>query len=333
MGTNSDLFSEVYGCYYSVVAKILEQAGDGISKSDIEKLVNSHAFYDSAFHLLPKLFSDEWSLLKRQADGKYYSKLQWPDTRRPMTGLEKAWLKALLLDRRILLFVAPDELAALKSALSDIPPLFLTEDFHTYDLAADGDPYEDETYIQNFRSILKACVTKSPVYIQYESGKQRRLARNIVPYHINYSVRDDKFRLLGVLLKGDGRHKKVTLNFARIRSVESSTAVLPVHFNAEKYFVQKTHATPIVLEISEERNALERFMLQFASWEKQTEYDEEKECYTCRIYYDRQDETELLIRILSFGPVVKVLGPEGFLTQIKERINRQYRLNIGENDF
>lgn len=37
----------------------------------------------------------------------------------------------------------------------------------------------------------------------------------------------------------------------------------------------------------------------------------------CSIYYDKADETELLIDILSFGPVVRVLGPEPFLGLIK----------------
>ncbi|MGE5629050.1 MAG: WYL domain-containing protein, partial [Solirubrobacterales bacterium] len=36
-----------------------------------------------------------------------------------------------------------------------------------------------------------------------------------------------------------------------------------------------------------------------------------------------QDETELLIRILSFGPVIKVLAPEKFLNLIKERVMKQ----------
>ena len=55
-----------------------------------------------------------------------------------------------------------------------------------------------------------------------------------------------------------------------------------------------------------------------------TEYDEEQGCYLCSIYYDRTDETELLIDILSFGPVVQVLGPASFLEQIKERVRRQH---------
>lgn len=64
-------------------------------------------------------------------------------------------------------------------------------------------------------------------------------------------------------------------------------------------------------------------MLQFASYNKQTVYDEEKGCHVCEISYDIMEETELLIRILSFGPVVEVLGPERMRKQIRQRIARQ----------
>ncbi len=71
-------------------------------------------------------------------------------------------------------------------------------------------------------------------------------------------------------------------------------------------------------------------MLQFASWEKHTEYDEERDYYICRIYYDGEGESELLVRVLSFGPVVRILGPMKFLEQVKERVRRQYGLNHPE---
>jgi len=86
-------------------------------------------------------------------------------------------------------------------------------------------------------------------------------------------------------------------------------------------------AGPVILEISKERNALERCMLQFASFERRTEYDRERDMYTCHIWFDPAGETELLIRILSFGPVVRVLEPEGFLHQIEECIGLQIELN------
>ncbi|MDF2873131.1 MAG: protein-containing protein [Anaerocolumna sp.] len=370
MKINSHLFSEVYGCYFTVVRSILEQAEGGLTRAEIESMVQTDGFYDSAFHLLPKLFSGEWNLMEQRTDGKYYSKLISKDLTRPMTDLEKGWLKALLFDKRIHLFVNSEEAAVLSEALKEVSPLFLQSDFHYYDSAADGDPYGEERYISNFQKILKACENQSPLFILYESGKQNRTKRLVIPYKLNYSSRDDKFRLLGVTCQRDGQFKKTTLNLARILTVEpsaessaetlvnSSTEALakssaessvnsPTETSAEssagpsilnipkpfplyKFFRETICKEPIILEISKERNGLERCMLQFASWEKQTEYDEESNCYICRIYYDGEDETELLVRVLSFGPVVRVLGPVNFLVQIKERVRNQYQLNTYE---
>ncbi len=342
MKINSHLFSEVYGCYFTVVRSILEQAEGGLTRAEIESMVQTDGFYDSAFHLLPKLFSGEWNLMEQRTDGKYYSKLISKDLTRPMTDLEKGWLKALLFDKRIHLFVNSEEAAVLSEALKEVSPLFLQSDFHYYDSAADGDPYGEERYISNFQKILKACENQSPLFILYESGKQNRTKRLVIPYKLNYSSRDDKFRLLGVTCQRDGQFKKTTLNLARILTVEPSAESsaessagpsilnIPKPFPLYKFFRETICKEPIILEISKERNGLERCMLQFASWEKQTEYDEESNCYICRIYYDGEDETELLVRVLSFGPVVRVLGPVNFLVQIKERVRNQYQLNTYE---
>ena len=48
--------------------------------------------------------------------------------------------------------------------------------------------------------------------------------------------------------------------------------------------------------------------------------------YECLIYYNKKTETELLIEVLSFGPMIKVVGNEAFLKLIKERLLRQAAL-------
>ena len=53
-------------------------------------------------------------------------------------------------------------------------------------------------------------------------------------------------------------------------------------------------------------------------------HEEERGIYLCSIYYDAGDETELLIELLSFGPVIRVLGPDSIVEQMKQRINRQH---------
>ncbi len=42
------------------------------------------------------------------------------------------------------------------------------------------------------------------------------------------------------------------------------------------------------------------------------------------LHYRREDETELLIKIISFGPLVKVAEPDSFAVLIRERIERQF---------
>ena len=42
--------------------------------------------------------------------------------------------------------------------------------------------------------------------------------------------------------------------------------------------------------------------------------------------YNKQDETEMLVRILSFGPVIRVTEPERFITLLRERIAQQMLL-------
>jgi len=63
-------------------------------------------------------------------------------------------------------------------------------------------------------------------------------------------------------------------------------------------------------------------MVQFADLEKVTKQIDHRR-YAIRLTYRGTDETEILIRILSFGPMLKVTGPEHFLSIVKGRLKRQ----------
>lgn len=320
-----ELFSEIYGCYFTVVTHILEQAQHGLTKHEIEQFVNEYGFYESTFHLLPSLFSGEWSLLKEK-NQKYYSRVS-ADTKRPFTTLEKAWLKALLDDPRITLFLDEKALDIMRQALENIEPLYLQNNFFIYDQHLDGDPFSDPAYAKRFQTILNAIKTQQPLMIGYTSSQMETSRRLYYPYKLCYSARNNKFRLLCASnYLHPKKLSKITLNLARISSVEPTEQESGYSPNLNVLFRSSACPDPIVLEIFKERNALERCMLQFASFERQTEYDKERDIYICRIWYDPADETELLIRILSFGPVVKVLSPKRFLMQIKKRIASQIEL-------
>lgn len=319
-----ELFSELYSSYYLAMKRMLEAAQEkgGLTQQEICEIIGDTAFSDSAFFILPQLNS-EWQFFDLR-DGKYLSRLTTRQFTYPITRLQQAWLMALFNDERMGLFLKEEELTAIKEKLGDVPPLFHREDFRVFDRAGDGDPYGDPRYIENFRGIIRAIKAREMLKIKYDSGKGNLSHRDYLPQKLNYSGKDDKFRLIALELWG-GKYQSVTLNLARIIEISPSSH----RYDPTLPHRKKRPHPPLVLRILRERNALERCMLQFASMKKETEYDEATDSYLCKIYYDPKDETELLIRILGFGPVVKVLGPEGFLEQMRERIKAQVRLSQG----
>ena len=67
-------------------------------------------------------------------------------------------------------------------------------------------------------------------------------------------------------------------------------------------------------------------MLHFAHFEKQAEKLDGKN-YFVKIKYAHDDESEMVIRILSFGPMAEVTGSESFKKLIIEKLKEQ--LNCG----
>ena len=68
-------------------------------------------------------------------------------------------------------------------------------------------------------------------------------------------------------------------------------------------------------------------MLHFSHLDKETECIDEDH-YKITLYYERENETELLIRVLSFGPVLKVVFPDDFVKKLTERLEKQKNMRI-----
>lgn len=320
-----ELFSEVYSCYYTVVNKILNEAiKKELSKKDINEIIDEKAFQESALYILPRLISGQWNFLNNSND-KYTSKLN-SSVKLPITTIEKAWLKSLILDNRIGLFLNQETITSFKEYLKDVNPIFNKEDFYYYDTFSDGDDYKNEEYINNFHIVLEALKHKKLLEISIESKKGRRTTGIYMPCKIEYSSKNDKFRVYVARIQHNKIVTYAIINLSRITNIQFSNASFSGEINFDEYIENNKCEEPVVIEISKERNAVERCMLNFASYEKRTEYDETTDKYISYIYYDKKDETELLIRILSFGPVIRVIGSPRFLGLVKERVKRQGEL-------
>ena len=330
-----ELFEEIYGSYFQAVRKILIHAKDRpMTQKEMEADILSVASLESALAILPKLLKGAWHpLLILQDEDRFFCALR-PDPAKkdgdflklPLTKLQKSWLKALLSDPRFRLFFPEHALCQLEEELYEIKALYEPEDFHYFDRYMDGDPYEDSTYREIFQTALKAMADHQPLFIAYESRKGKHRTLEVLPCRFQYSQKDDKFRLLCVSLSQGHTGRFHVMNLARIQGCHISRALVPADFDWNLSSFQKQTEEPVQIRIRNERNALERCMLRFAHYENQTVFEPESDTWLCSIFYDPSDETELLIELLSFGPVIKILGPEAFLMEVRRRVKRQHEL-------
>lgn len=296
------LFSEIYGSYFNVVAAVLAEASDGnLTERKMTELVRERAFAESALTIPSALKSGAWPLL----DGECRCVLRnRPAT--PLSTLEKRWLKALLSDPRIALF-DPDT-----TGLEEVAPLYSQDTFIFFDRYADGDPYGDPTYVACFQTALRAIREKRRLRVRFHGHAGDRHSLSCVPYRLEYSAKDDKFRLLAT-----GMRRGHTINMARVRSCD-----LLEPYDPGAAALPQERLEELVMILRDERNGLERVLLHFSHFEKETLKLDER-LYQIRLRYDQDDENELLIRVLSFGPVLEVKSPAGFVRLLGDRIRRQ----------
>ena len=297
------IFSELYSAYYNAVAAVLKEACNRkLSPADVREIASQKAFGESLLNIEPALRGQKWQLLL--PDGS--TPIRHAPSM-PLTTLQKRWLKAVSLDPRVRLFpeTIPD--------YPEVEPLFYPGDVLAFDRYGDGDPYEDENYIRRFRLILDAVEKKTPLDIESVNRKGSPVKYAVMPSYLEYSEKDDKFRLIAF-----GRRGQICINLGRITSCRASAR--PPQYDPAK---SRTPARETVeLELYDQRNAPERVLMHFAHFEKEAEkLDGDR--YRLRITYDKEDETEMVIRILSFGPMLKVVSPARFTELIKQRLLMQ----------
>ena len=245
------------------------------------------------------LQGEQWRLLHKD-----FSTPLKKEPTMPLTDLEKRWMKSLFLDPRIQLFDLD------VSGLEEIEPLFTPEMIVYYDRYSDGDDYSTPEYSASFRIILQALRERRNLYIRYETHNRSIVNLVVTPYYLEYSEKDDRFRLIA-----SGWKRGWMLNLSRVVECTLADDVNRAPFREVK-------KNCVIFELTDRRNALERVLLHFSHLEKETKKIGENK-YQVTLTYDRQDETEMLIRILSFGPVIRVVSPDHFIELIRTRLEKQ----------
>lgn len=298
------IFSELYSAYYNTVAKIVKEIiNGGMDDDSFYKIVEETAFDESILSIYPAIKEEKWQVITKN----YQTPIKHIPTM-PLTLLQKRWLKAVTEDERIKLFDFEVE------GLDDIQPLFTKDDYRIYDKYSDGDDYQDEEYIKKFKTVLYAVRNKLAIKAEMINRKGKIVKVTFIPKKIEYSEKDDKFRVIG---RGSRSRYITTISIARLIK-----CTLCENKKENTRPLKAPKRSTITMIVKDERNALERAMLHFAHFEKRVEKIDNKN-YKVIVKYDSDDEPEMVIRVLAFGPLVEVVEPSDFRELIKKKLKKQ----------
>lgn len=343
MNKNDEIFHEIYGCYYDAISRILNEAvSKRLTKDKIKQIADKYVFTgkktpsksskkDTSCRNYKEALSPATAIKKcltQQKKGSNEIKqpilsadlktLLQNAPEMPLSTMQKRWLKAVLSDRRIKLFGIEEP-----EWLSGIDPLFSMEDFVYFDQDLEGDNYSDENYIRHFKTILEAINDGFKLNITYGGNIYKHKNQNAIPLKLEYSPRNDKFRLFIKNEKG----KYFVLNLSKIQEVklsdqkfEKEAAQMP---KKEEYIKQLV----LILDNSAGKHDFSRAMREFSDLKKETEPLGNQK-YKITMEYYKDDEEEIVIRLMAYLPYIEVKKPFEIKKIIQEKLRRQ--LKYGE---
>ncbi|MDE6036434.1 MAG: WYL domain-containing protein [Ruminococcus sp.] len=312
------IFHEIYSNYFRIAREILKHRE--ITKEQKNRIITEMGFSETALYIP----DDLWGLLRKSVTGKYIPVIK-KEPVTVLTEIQKRWIRAIADSPEIKLFLEKHTIDALKKKLSDVQPLYRESDFRYTDRFSNGDNFSDSEYQENFRKIIKAIKEHEIIEIVFRSRKNKKLTGVYVPLKIQYSPKNSRFRILVYSVE---KERTNVINIGRITEIKGTGRRYREEVSAERYFVEHKSKEPVTVRINTGISTTERFFMEFAPYEKRTEYDSETGICIVQLWYDRQDETELLIRLLSYGATIEILSPEDFRKKAIERIEKQYQLLI-----
>lgn len=231
---------------------------------------------------------------------------------------EKVWLKNILGDDRLRLFMDDCLIGKLAERLQDIPDIRLHEFIDVRGLAHTADVMDKE-FIEKFR--IAACAICEGRYLIYSNISRDGTVyqdEKAVPYKIEYSIIQQRFRLSMWSVR---EKRPVKANISSMFNVSTGELVEERQYDSVKEMLgSRKSSAPIVLKIFNRNNSIERASLLFSQYDRISRWENEN-TLVMEINYHSFDEEEIIYNILSFGPTAVVISPPNVKEKIKSIIS------------
>ncbi|GFZ30554.1 hypothetical protein CSC2_10800 [Clostridium zeae] len=334
-----ELFHESKNRYFSLVLKILNLCNDGLCEEDIKIIIDEGEYEEKVIGkdfktfqgLMLNKYDEEDNLnLIRNEEGKFYPLLS-VDTKAPVpirfTTVEKQWIKELLKDSILKRLIGEDIVLKLEQALKDVKGNNISSIIEKTNTVSNLKVVQEDAYYKNFYKILQAIKEEREIiYDNVDKFSRQYKAVRGLPLKIEYSTKDEVLRVSMYYIE---ENRSIMVNLHTMFNIELKEDTLCKLSKKEIYAVIKDTKyckEPIVLELIDEKFAMERCFMSFSSYERYTRIIGEGK-YEVKLYYYTFEETEVIRRILSLGPHVKVVEPIRIREKIIDLVKRALEID------
>ncbi len=312
------MYHEIYGKYYQIIHNLLNSKPQ--TEKEINDYIRSQGFDESFLYLNAQMLVDEYHLFVKKGD------LFYPLTNSKiplfLTNEQKNWLNTMLFDEKVKLFLSDERINYYQKEFAGN----VLYDDKTYQyLFQDVDKDEITPKMSNvFRFVKNAIMQEMDINLTFISSKNYYTHKKVAPYKIEYSMQDQKMRLIAVEYRNGEPKRIIRIKLASIVGYRIVERVKRIDF--EYYLQEEVLKEPLIIEVYPILNGIERVFIELSNYKREAFYDKERNLSIMKIYYEKVDEMDLVLKMLSFGKVVKILS-DGFIKEeVLRRINKQKEL-------
>lgn len=310
---------------FNLVTRIINQSVEGknFTEEEIEKLIRETKLVDNDF-IQNILDYGEHPYNIMSHDFKPF--FNEDSIRINPTILEKRWLKSLINEDMLKLFLDKNIIENLNKKLINIEPLF--------NLNLPKSNVKEEF----IKTVIKAFRYGEILIYNSVNKKGEKFTNQIgIPFKINYSMRDYKLRLSIYSIEED---RYIYINMDNIESMEILKENNPLYnekvkrindklnkLGENRFFLSNfdKYEKIIKLRIDHGKNVFERVHLLFANYHKKTYRQDDKQ-YMDISYYGF-DEENVIRDVLSLGVLVEVVEPDYIRKKILEILRKGEKLD------
>lgn len=239
---------------------------------------------------------------------------------------EKAWLYSIISDPKAKLFLDNKQIEFLKKLLEDThnkPYPLSNNDVHICRLN-NKPPYEYTDEQRLFFKMIMQAVKEQKYIILTNNADNGMIYKDskLIPYKIEYNNKHDTF---SITCYNDISNEIIRIFFTNITKLKTGEKVpnyLKIKTRIRHELENKRTTAPVIIQINDENNALQRSAYIFAHYERMI-YKENDNLYMKIYYYKEFQQEDIIQGILQLGMFVKLISPDNLVNKIKEIITKK----------